>query len=373
MRYWIRISGALLASIVVNLLLLAEVPRVLQLSVASARTQPSESLIRFNLGDPAPPPDREPEPDDEDPLRLIDPGAAAEGPVADTDLISSRASQAQDNSDSNGDPTKPAVDELGDFDQMPALPSAPVENPEPVPAPVATPPADVTDVSQETPTAESDIASEPEPQPDFSAATQPEPAVEPPSPVDGPPAERGTQVAAARAEPLTADPPPLEPNEPTKVDARPQEEPKPAETPERFKVAAATPQPAKMPVQELKTSRGREEGGALKSGFTSFEANRHELGEYMLHVRSLVEREWRAALRIRYTGVSRTEAIIECSIRPDGTLEYARVVDAGVSLTYAVLCRQAIEQAAPFGPFPFDVPEIYRKDNLEITWRFSYM
>jgi outer membrane biosynthesis protein TonB len=143
--------------------------------------------------------------------------------------------------------------------------------------------------------------------------------------------------------------------------------------PQRFRVAEAAPPAPSMPVQELRSSRGRQEGGTFNSGFTSFEANKHELGEYMLHVRSLVEREWRLALRLRYTGVSRTDAVIECSIRPDGTLEYARVLEPGTSLTFAVLCRQAIEQAAPFGPFPFEVPEIYRKENLEITWRFSYL
>ncbi len=93
----------------------------------------------------------------------------------------------------------------------------------------------------------------------------------------------------------------------------------------------------------------------------------------MLKVRNRVEREWRAALQLRYSGVSRTYAIIECSIRPDGTLEYAKIIEPGSSLTYAVLCRQAIEQAGPFGPFPFDVPEIYRSENLRITWKFSYM
>ena len=49
------------------------------------------------------------------------------------------------------------------------------------------------------------------------------------------------------------------------------------------------------------------------------------------------------------------------------------MVEPGSSLTYAVLCRQAVEMAAPFGPFPFDVPEIYRNHNLEITWKFSYL
>jgi hypothetical protein len=42
-------------------------------------------------------------------------------------------------------------------------------------------------------------------------------------------------------------------------------------------------------------------------------------------------------------------------------------------MTYAPLCREAIEKAAPFSAFPFKVPEIYRDENLEIRWTFSFL
>jgi outer membrane biosynthesis protein TonB len=351
MHYWTRIGAALAASILLNLALLTALPHLVRSNVAVARTEPPQRSIRFDFSGP------EPELDERnDPKQLIDAGAEVQGPVAETDLISSRDSQAQDNSDADGDPSKPAVDELDDFDQMPVPPSRPSEASE---SAEASAPAEKTEVAQEKTAPESETAPQPKP----SA---------PPPPALAAPAPNGTKLAAA----VIPKPDPKQPAEKpgeAKLEELTPKEPEKEPVPERFQVAQATPPAPKMPVQELKSSRGREEGGASNSGFTSFEANRHELGEYMLRVRSLVEREWRSALRIRYTGVSRTEAVIECSIRPDGSLEYARVLDPGVSLTYAVLCRQAIEQAAPFGPFPFDVPEIYRKDNLEITWKFSYL
>ncbi len=353
MNYWFRIGTALAASILLNVAMLTALPYMVRTNVAIARTEPAERTIRLDFSRPAP------EDEQRDPKQLIDAGAAAEGPVAETDLISSRDSQAQDNSDAQGDPSKPSVDELGDFDEMPVPPSQPSEASEA--SEVVTPP-DPAERPQETPELQHE-----------NAPPQPKPtSAPPPAALAAPVADGRTLAAAPEARPDSK--PPVEDADDAQLEElTPQAKPKTEPLPERVKVAQATPPATKMPVQELKSSRGREEGGALKSGFTSFEANRHELGEYMLHVRSLVEREWRSALRIRYTGVSRTEAVIECSIRPDGSLEYARVIDPGLSLTYAVLCRQAIEQAAPFGPFPFDVPEIYRKDNLEITWKFSYL
>ena len=150
---------------------------------------------------------------------------------------------------------------------------------------------------------------------------------------------------------------------------------KPSEPkPESFKVAQAQPAaPMQMPTQELRTEKGREGGGAEEKGVTSFAANQHALGDYMLKVRNRVEREWRTALNLKYGGASRTDAVIHCVIRPDGTIESVSIVDAGKSMTYAVLCRDAVKKAGPFGPFPFDVPEVYRTENLEINWKFSYM
>jgi hypothetical protein len=127
-------------------------------------------------------------------------------------------------------------------------------------------------------------------------------------------------------------------------------------------------------MQELKATRGREDGGAEPGGFTNFEANQHELGAYMLIVRGHVEREWKTALMTRYGGVGPAKAVLDCSIRPDGTLEYVRIVDGGNSPGFATLCKAAVERAARrFPPFPFEVPQIYRSKNLEVRWQFTYM
>lgn len=287
---------------------------------------------------------------DNPPRRLIESGAAAEGPVEDSDLISNADSQAQDLSDVEGDTNQPHFEEASEFDEL-GTPPIPPPGQDPEVEKIVVP---TLESAEEAP--ERSL----EPQQTAQETAAEAPAVsEGITRVAGPPLEPEEEEAAVEL--MAVEPPPEE---------KAQEEPE--EEPERIEVAQAPAQPT-VQAQEIHSSRGREGGGADKSGFTSFEATKHVLGDYMLEVRRKVERQWRAALQLRYAGVSRTDSLVECSIRPDGTLEYVRIVEPGDSMSYAIICRDSIEKAGPFGPFPFDVPDIYRKENLEIVWKFSYL
>lgn len=137
-----------------------------------------------------------------------------------------------------------------------------------------------------------------------------------------------------------------------------------------FQVAQA-PQQAAQTVPEIGIHRGPETGGADAEGDESFAAKEHVLGEYMREVRRRVERSWRTSLQLKYSGLSGVRAVLKCTISPDGEVLKVDIVEKGNSLVYAALCKQAIERAGPFGSFPFDVPPIYRTQNLEIEWTFS--
>jgi hypothetical protein len=328
---------------------LAVMPRALRRIDAVAMAVPAERPVHLDLRRLQPQPRRDP------PKRLVDAGAAAEGPVKNTDLISSQASQAQDMSDKKGDPARAAAREVDEFDQLGTPPP-------PAPAPVPSPSAHT---AAETLPAEKAVE---------AGAFEPVAAEQEKLPPEQPPLknEAGAAVAPMTrpAESAEQPAPKLAEKTPAETIAKKETAPKPVG--ERFQVAAAQRAP-EVPVQELRAEKGREGGGAEKPGFTSFEANKHVLGEYMLKVRDRVEREWRTALHLRYSGVSRAATTIHCVIRPDGTIESVRILEPGDSLTYAVLCRDAVERAGPFGPFPFDVPEIYRTENLEINWKFSYL
>ena len=45
----------------------------------------------------------------------------------------------------------------------------------------------------------------------------------------------------------------------------------------------------------------------------------------------------------------------------------------GLPGSLPVLNKTAIEQTGPFPPFPFKVPEMYKRDTLDIRWTFSYL
>jgi len=291
-----------------------------------------------------------------DPLRsdkprgLVESGAAAEGPVTDGDLISNTDSQAQDLSDTEGETGQPHFEETSEFDEL-GTPPLPLPGLTPDVEVSAVPPMDPSEEAVEEPDVPEELAQEP--------ASETSSENNSPTKVAALPPDAGEEDATVELLPDDTAPEEVEAEEPE-------------EAPERIEVAQAPMQPM-VQAQEIRHSRGRESGGAEKSGFTSFEATKHVLGDYMLNVRRKVEQQWRAALGFRYAGVGRVESLVECSIRPDGTLEYVRIVEVGGSMSYAIVCRDAIEKAGPFGPFPFEVPDIYRKENLEIVWKFSYL
>jgi len=244
------------------------------------------------------------------PRRLIDSPAPADAPIDPTDLISDKPSKAQDQSTVEDQRAAPHVPKHSDMDSLgQASPKAPV-------------PAAAAEVS---------------------ATETPE------------------------AKPVSPDQRPAGPARP----AAPEPVPEPAE--ERIVVAQTQAPAVPRSPGDPRPSRGRVEGGVKRKGFLAFEAMEDEVAPYLLEIRGRVERQWRAALALRYSGTSPTGAIVDCAISPEGRLLYAVIVDPGASVSFAPLCKEAIERAAPFQAFPFTVPDVYRSENLEITWTFRFL
>ena len=254
----------------------------------------------------------------EKPIRLIESGAPATEPVdPDTDLIAEHASKAQDMSDVIGTRNAPFVPKAAESDEL--------RQPGPAPEPVTPPP--------------------------------------PPEPPAAPPAEKSPEGSlpstgkddAARAAAQT----PTAPGTPN--------------APEGERIQIAKAEPTLAPQQEQGQTRGRVEGGVKSKGFLSFEAMESEFAPYLREIRNRVERRWKSLIQLRYSGTSTTRAVVDCAIGSDGKLVSIAVVEPGESASYAGLCKEAIERAGPFPPFPFKVPELYRNQNLEIRWTFSFL
>ncbi len=155
---------------------------------------------------------------------------------------------------------------------------------------------------------------------------------------------------------------------------RPKDTPPPATPPappQETVVVAQADAPPEPPGLVSRETVARERGGVRTRGIGAFEAMRDQLAPYLKDVRDRVEREWRAMLQLRFKGVGRVEAVLNCAIAPDGRLIAVSVVEPGASPTYAPLCKDAIERAGPFPAFPFSVPETYRDKFLEIQWTFT--
>ena len=246
--------------------------------------------------------------------QLVDVPVPADEPVGMTDLIAEKASKAADEvDDASGAPdfNAPRVENLTGFDQIAMRAPAP------------------------------------------EAAAAPRRVREPVQPPD----LRREKVAAAEPEKTAA--------ELMMQDGQGEK---------REPVAEPGVQPETVPPLLMsQASRGRVEGGVKRTGLLSFEAMESEIAPYLKVIRQRVERNWRTALHTRYSGTSRTRAVLDCAIAPDGHIIEVAIVEAGDSATFAPLCKQAIENAGPFGPFPFEVPEVYRSKNLEIRWTFSFL
>ena len=288
--------------------------------------------------------------------RLVETGAPTAEPPADTDLISAENTQAQSPEDVAGDTSQAGIKEESDFDRLAKLPPAePVEStPPPRPEPVEEKP--LTPESSEAP------ASEPQ-----TEAVEESPTELPVSDsilvAEG--SEPDTQdeaEAVAEKEPVEVPPEEEHVSDP---------EPPVEKLPERFDVAKAPPVPPSTD-DFPQESQSRKSKGASAKGPLSFAANEHELARYMDHVQSRVELVWRSVLRFRYTGTNQASAVLECSIRPSGRIASVKIANAGESAIYAALCKEAIEKAGPFRPFPFEVPEMYRSENLQVSWTFTF-
>ncbi len=286
------------------------------------------TMIGMRMGDPGGGPDLRPEPivlilepAPQPALRLVDVHTPATEPVNKTDLIAEVNSKAADQFLQDGDELGPQPQEITDFD-VPAVPAMP---------PVMEP-----------------AIPEPAPQPERRSAPERAPELRPDAPVhlEAPPvAELRTEVREPEAASRDAD--------------------------ERIKLARAAPRVP--PVEAPRTSSGRPRNAVEQEGFTNFEALQDEIAPYLQHVRKQVGREWNEALVTRYLGTSPTKATIDCAIAPNGVLVSVSIVGAPDDPVYAALCRRAIQKAAPFEPFPFTVPDVYRNRNLEIRWTFSFL
>lgn len=186
----------------------------------------------------------------------------------------------------------------------------------------------------------------------------------------------------------TAEPEPVQ-SKPEAVPTKAQKNPTPSEskpkdtTPqqqERIQVAREqsipsppvppTPQNDELPNDGRVKDKDR---GVEQVGLAGYEAIQDELAPYLRQMKDKVDLYWKQKMLLNYTGSKPVKVEIDCEIDHNGHIVSVKVVGNPDDKIYAALCKQAMVMAAPFGPFPFKVPDIYRNKNLEIRWAFNFL
>ncbi len=257
--------------------------------------------------------------------QFIDAANPTEPPEQMTPRIAEVDQRASDMNDTDGNDTTPSVD-LSRVEQAGRSIQAPPPTPQVPPTPEAPPAEETAEMAEEE---------EPGDEPLRVSANTPRPM---------------DKVMEALAQP------PLQPTPPRPATEAPPEAPRPSADVEREARTVA-------PVQ----------GEATNLGFLGFEAIQDDLAPYMRIVRNAVEKRWKIAVQMKYNGTDPVDAVLECAIAPNGEIASVQIADPGSSLRFAILCKEAIEKAGPFPPFPFEVPAMYRNEQLRIRWTFSFL
>ena len=323
MNYRQRITTAIGISLAINL--------CFAIGLAAALFQQPRQLL--GLGPRQDPLVLNLRPEHREEVRLVEAPVPSDTAPEDTNLIAEQHSRAADIAPTQGQDSGPADVTPSEFEELASVPPIPPAPAVPAPAPPPAPTPERTQVARH--------------------------------------AETRTQPSAPATRPALAAPDPLdvlEPLIPLEEESQEAEEPSAMEP---FDMAALPPTPA-IPAPP-RAARGSSQGAAIGEGFTSFDAIKDDIAPYLRNVKERVERRWREALLTRYSGTTATEATIDCAISPEGEVVSVEVAGTPNDRIYAALCKQAIERAGPFGPFTFEVPEMYRNKNLEIRWTFSFL
>jgi outer membrane biosynthesis protein TonB len=181
------------------------------------------------------------------------------------------------------------------------------------------------------------------------------------------PATPQNPVAAKPEEskPATAlNPGALQPGKPTDTET-PEKK-----TPERPRTvrAALAQQSSQLPGLQM-----QQDGGARRALSSSLDAMATPFGAYDRAIVEAISQRWYDLLDQQKFAQNRTGKVtVYFHLHPDGAITELSVTESTVGDLFAYLCRDAIEQAAPFGKWPSDMRRMVGANFREITFTFFY-
>lgn len=174
------------------------------------------------------------------------------------------------------------------------------------------------------------------------------------------------EVSRPETQPQTAqNPGTLQPGKPQETKTP---EKQTAERPRTVREALAQ-KPSQMPGLQM-----QQEGGVRRQSLSSsLDAMATPFGAYDRAIVEAISQRWYDLLDQQKFALNRTGKVaVYFHLNSDGTITDLKIVDSSVGELLAYLCRNAIEQAAPFGKWPSDMRRMVGANFREITFTFYY-
>jgi hypothetical protein len=118
----------------------------------------------------------------------------------------------------------------------------------------------------------------------------------------------------------------------------------------------------------------RQDGGVRPRNLvSSFDVTASPLGLYDQAIVEAVTDRWYSLLDSRLFAEDRTgKVVLRFHLNYDGTVSHVEVLENTVGQLLSLVCRDAIEEAAPFAPWPGEMRRTIGANYREITFTFLY-
>lgn len=138
-------------------------------------------------------------------------------------------------------------------------------------------------------------------------------------------------------------------------------------------VTQAQPSPRPRPRVDPQSISGlvrQTQGGVRDTGVLSWDAKMTPFGEYLALMSEPIKNKWHALARSAVQNENGTRVVIKFTLHRDGSVSDVEVSESNArSLTAAVICKDAIENPAPYREWP---PEMVARFGDEETFEFGF-
>jgi outer membrane biosynthesis protein TonB len=182
------------------------------------------------------------------------------------------------------------------------------------------------------------------------------------------PPQKPLEAKPEAAKPAQAlNPGALQPGKPAEIET-PEQQPAPEPRPRTVREALAQ-QSKQLPGLQL-----QQDGGVRRRALTSsLDAMSTPFGAYDRAIVESISQRWYDLLDRQQFAQNRTGKVtVYFHLNPDGSVTEMKITETTVGDLFAYLCRDAIEQAAPFGAWPSDMRRLVGANFREITFTFYY-